>query len=77
MTRREEEILEAVRRREEEINLAWQKREEELRAELSDAIIWVEKRQKELAEGADKLEEARLDLVKKAEEMQNTKGPFS
>lgn len=75
MHRREEEILSAVRKREENINLAWQKREEELRTELSDAIQWVENRQKELSEEALKLEEARVDLEKKAEEMQNTKGP--
>ncbi|KAH8119449.1 Pkinase-domain-containing protein [Phellopilus nigrolimitatus] len=74
MARREEEILEAVRRREEEINEAWQKREEELRKELHDAVQWVEIRQKELAEEADKLEKARINLAKKDEETQNTKG---
>ncbi|EJD03227.1 Pkinase-domain-containing protein [Fomitiporia mediterranea MF3/22] len=70
MTRREEEILEAVNKREEEISTLWQKREEQLREELRSAIQWVETRQKDLAEEAERIETARLTLEKEVEAIQ-------
>lgn len=77
MNRREGEILEAVRKREDEINDAWQKREEAMRVELTDAVKWVEIRQKELMEEADRIETARRKLEEETESLQrSTRGRF-
>ncbi|KAL5528207.1 hypothetical protein ACEPAF_7343 [Sanghuangporus sanghuang] len=72
MAKREEEILDAVRKREEEINTAWQKREEQLRSELQSAMQWVQSRQKELAEEAQKIDGAKMKLAKEREQIQQT-----
>ena len=80
MRRREEEIMEAVRNRENEINLSWTKQCEQLQSEWSNAIEWMNKRQKELEKEAEELEQARSDFIREIDEIQcatQTKGESS
>lgn len=79
---REEEIMQAIRKREEEIQQQWHANEEmvkahvqaQLQAQVQAGVEWVEKREKELAEEADKLEKARNALEKETEELADRKG---
>lgn len=84
IVQREEEIMEAVRRRETEFSEAWVKREEDIRKEveqnckfMDEKMEWLMKREVELKDEEEKLEDMRVELeerIKKWEQKNATKG---
>ncbi|TFK53842.1 Pkinase-domain-containing protein [Heliocybe sulcata] len=62
MKKREEEILEAVQRQQAMINERVREREEGVRAAVEERMVWVERREGEMREERERVEEIRREL---------------